>query len=397
MSLRAALLRAMLGALLVACASAMVSIFSWVGSDLPARFTGTTSLIAVACAIVLPVLPRDETYRFTLSGLVWIGIVGYQTTIGMILIWAELFPSSIVCEEALGFAIGVLPFSFATILIPLKQIERSKGSHHRASVVAVSILGLITVVIEAALLANGFVTGSFQDLGEIMLVWMILMGGGIVGSACAAGLFGTLRLWRRCAAIAGLLFTVVAVGYWIAAIYSNVAPIPHIISYAFVASGFAVALGVITIGGVLPLGRAERRLAPVLAALTAIVGLIAADFAKNGAVDPWTRQLLSATVILDFCVGLAIVILYRIGRKSAGRLWSISGADLACPRCGKRSTFATGEHPCPQCGFHVLIAFRDERCARCKHDVRHLPSGNPCPECGLAVENTASSYTPIQL
>lgn len=396
MPIRAILLRLMLAALFLACAAAIISIFVSIDNDLAARFIGSSVLIAVGCALVLPVMPREDAHRISLSGTVWIIVVAVEVLTALLSMWADLLRGRLVSGESFALAMFILFFGFFAAVIPIRQLERTPGPLHRISLLATGLLGVVTTGIVATLLFTGFSSLSPTLTEKLLGSWFALIGGSIVLSCCACGLIRSAPLWRRILAILGIAVTALAVICWMRLILtnfgSNMIEDVALLPWAFMASGIAVGIALLLIGKALPLGRIESRIIPWITLITIAVGWLAADVSAQKIKDALTWRLLAATCILDACMGLTTIILYRTGRRNAAKQWSISGADLTCPRCGKKSTFSVGEHPCTHCGFQVLIAFRDIQCARCRHDVRHLPTGSPCPECGLAIENSAANY-----
>lgn len=386
------MIRAIFCGITIACLSAVASMFVAAVHDMPSRLFATSMVIAGWCALTFPALPRDDMHRPRVRSVVWFLMVSLQVTIGLLIIWVDLVQPSFVPDEAVGFSIAILPFAFAATFFPLMQLERPRGPHHPAPLIAVGLFGIVTVGTECALLFNAFVLFGGTVTDKLLQSWAVLMWASAVISACVYAIAAGGRQWRVTVAVIGITTTVLAAGVWIELVYSNFTPARPLVPFALTASGIATAIGMLGMGIVVPLNRPARGLVPVFALLTALLGVF-----LSGAIERTNRmglyqQLLFGTAVLDGCVGLAIVILFQVGRRSVATNWEVLGAEVNCPRCGKRSTFATGSNPCPQCGFRVVIAFRDERCARCKHDVHLLPAGTPCPECGLAIENSVATY-----
>ncbi len=397
MAIRVIVLRSMLFMLFIACSTAITSIFASFQNDLGSRLVGSSVLLAVGCAALLPMMPKSDTQRLLLTGLVWIGVVAFEVVAGLFLIWSDLLSgASWFRSEIVSCAMLVAFVGYSAAFVPMRQLERASGPLLRISRFATVLIGLLTIGIALALLTAG-IGQTAQSLTEkLMGSWFTLLCGSIVLSCCAFGLIGGSPRWRKVLAIIGVVATSIGVACWMYQVLSDFRPQDtSALRWGLFSSGIAAGIGILSIGQALPLGPVEYRLLPGITLLTTLAGWLAGSLAtKNldGQFSELTGRLLAATLVLDGCLALTVVIFFVIGRRGAHKDWIVTGASLTCPRCGKRSNFAIGEHPCSRCGFHVLVAFRDEKCARCHHDVRHLPTGSPCPECGLAIENSAANY-----
>jgi len=397
MAIRVIVLRSMLFMLFIACSTAITSIFASFQNDLGSRLVGSSVLLAVGCAALLPMMPKSDTQRLLLTGLVWIGVVAFEVVAGLFLIWSDLLSgASWFRSEIVSCAMLVAFVGYSAAFVPMRQLERASGPLLRISRFATVLIGLLTIGIALALLTAG-IGQTAQSLTEkLMGSWFTLLCGSIVLSCCAFGLIGGSPRWRKVLAIIGVVATSIGVACWMYQVLSDFRPQDtSALRWGLFSSGIAAGIGILSIGQAQPLGPVEYRLLPGITLLTTLAGWLAGSLAtKNldGQFSELTGRLLAATLVLDGCLALTVVIFFVIGRRGAHKDWIVTGASLTCPRCGKRSNFAIGEHPCSRCGFHVLVAFRDEKCARCHHDVRHLPTGSPCPECGLAIENSAANY-----
>lgn len=386
--MRVIIMRSMLLLLFVACANAILSIFATFQNDIGSRLVGSSVLLAIGCGVLLPITPKTDTQRLTPLGLTWICVVAFEVIGGLALIWGDLLflGNTWFRSEGLALSMFIIFCGIFVTAIPLRQIENIRGPLLRIAKFTVVLIWLLTIVIAiaAALLSSG----RFPD--KLMGSWLTLLCGIIVALCCICGLIPGIALWRKALALIGLIATSVAIACWMYFVLSDFAKNTLLLQFAFLTSGIAAGLGILSIGPALPLGRVESRLLPWITIVTIIAGWCAASMAS--APSQFYGQLLSATLVLDGCLGLTVIIFYVIGRRAGFKEWIVTGASIECPRCGKKSKFAIGEHPCSRCGFQVLIAFRDIKCARCQQDVRHIPAGNPCPECGLAVENSAANY-----
>ena len=388
------IIRLMLGMLFVACLTAILSIFVPFLNDLGARLVGSSVLLAVGCAVLLPITPKENKQRLFLIARVWIGVVTFQVLAGLFLIWQDLIGgTSWIRSDTVSCAMLVIFVGICATIAPMRNFERRDEKLRSISKLAVWLIGLLTIGIALALLTAGNKAVSSNLVEKLMGSWFTLLCGSIVLSCCACGLIRGMPRWRKALAIIGLIAMSIGVACWMYQVLSDFRP-EHTsaLRLALVSSGIAAAIGILSIGQALPIGPVESRLLPWVALLTAVAGWFAGSLSQTNESAGLNGRLLAATLVLDGCLGLTVIIFYVVGRRGATKDWIVTGATLTCPRCGKKAIFSTGEHPCSSCGFHVLLAFRDEKCSRCQHDVQHLPAGNPCPECGLAVENSAASY-----
>ena len=382
----------MIGILFVASATAILSIFMSFDNGLGVRMVGSSVLLAVGCALLLPITPKENTQSLFLTARFWICFVAFELLAGLLLIWQDLISgTSSIRSDTISCTMLVAFLGICTVIAPTRNLEIGNEKLRSISRLATWLISLLTIGTVLALLTSGFNSTPLL-VEKLMSSWFTLLCSSIVLCCCACGLIlGTPR-WRKTIAIIGLITTSAGVACWMFGILSNFPRNSSILQLAFQTSGIAVGICIFSISQALPIGRVESRLIPWIALLTAAAGWLSGDLALPYGSTDLTERLLAATLVLDGCLGLTVIIFYVIGRRVSNKDWVVTGASLTCPRCGKKAIFSTGEHPCSRCGFHVLVAFRDENCSRCQHDVRHIPTGNPCPECGLAVENSAANY-----
>lgn len=391
----------MFGSLFVACGTAIISIiFLSQSIEIPWMLAGTSMIIAIACALLLPVIPRGDTQPIFLGGKVWIGVIAFESLLMLVMLWADYFNVGFWIFQPIAFTVMIVIVGFGLIILPLKQLERAPSAITPVALLATTLLAITAVCFSATFLALGWSRGSSGLIEQLLGAWLTATCASIALSCCASGLLRGARLWRRIVAIAGAAATIIAVGCWLQFIFSSFssASISNTLFWAFMLSGIAAASAILSIGNALALDKIESRFIPCIAALTIAVGWLAAHAASNSNSQnrlDWNTRLLIASAILDACLGLTVILLHRTTQRSATKSWVVVGAEVNCPRCGKKSTFSSGRTPCRSCGFEVLLAFRDAKCARCHHDVRVVRTEDPapaCPECGLAIERSADNY-----
>lgn len=384
----------MLGFLTVAGLLGVASVFS--PTDFGGRMVGSSCVVALACALFLPVLPRREGYALLLSGKVWMVVVVLIALGGLALIWNDTIGRP-MREETIAMSQVLLALGMFAAITPLKVLEHSVGKFRPVCKASLLITGGVTGLCIGALLFSNFAGGfSGNRIGELFSEWLVLVVGGIAGVACAAGWIGRRQGTRGIVPIVGIVVIIACIASWQEVIFHSWAGgVPPLgLKYALLLTGLSVAIAIHSIAVPMPLGRIERRLIPYIAIGAALMGVLAFLLARD--VDDWNvnfyyGRILAAVGIVEACLVLTLGVLWQLGRRAV-RPWTVSGAEVTCPRCGKRSNFAIGESPCSTCGFRVLIAFRDVCCAKCKHDVRTLEPGHPCPECGHEVERSSERY-----
>jgi len=401
MTVRALVLRCMFGSLFVACGTAILSvIFLDRSSEIPWILVGTSMVIAVACALLLPVIPRGETQPIFLSGKVWIGVIAVVSLCALVLIWGNYLSIGFTMNQSIAFTVLIVLVEFGLVILPLKQLERAPSAITPVALLTTTLLAITVVCFSVSFLALGWSRASPGLIEQLLGAWLTATCASIALSCCAYGLLRGARLWRRIVAIVGATATVVAVGCWLQLIFSPISTpfATYILSWAFMLSSIAAASAILSSGNALALGKIESRLVPWIAVLTIVVGWLAAHVTSNSNSQTtleWDTRLLNASAILGACLGLTVILLHRTSQRSATKSWKVVGAEVNCPRCGKKSTFSSGRNPCRSCGFEVLLAFRDAKCARCHYDVRVVRADDPapaCPECGLAIERSADNY-----
>ena len=390
MPLRTAILRTMIVALVAACACAIVFVILPAGWDRAARFIGTSASIAAACALALPALPKSDSHAIRWTGTVWLGMLVAEVVIILTTIWTD--GNCFGFGEPVMATAFLLPGTYAFCFTPLRHLGKTPDPFTLTARLAVFAFAGSTLTILAVWFAQG--TGSRGYL--LFPTWWVLMAWTVIAAACLVSYSPPKLFMRRAIGTVGIAATTLTAAIGITMIHS--APSFDEKSMLFAAGltgGLAGACAVLGLVDVLNLSRLQRGLALALAAGAACTGGVAAWMATvddPGSPQDWSMRIFAACLIADGCLGLTLAILFRLGRKAASREWAIDGADIYCPRCGKRSHFTTGIHPCPTCAFQVLVAFRDERCAKCRHELCALAPGHPCPECGTVPEHSATHY-----
>lgn len=380
----------MIVALVAACACAILFVIlpgSW---DRAARFIGTSALIAAACAAALPALPRSDAHAMRIAEWSWLGLILVEVALIEGMIWTDghFFGYD---EQAIA-SIFFLAGTYALAFVPLRHLGKTPDALTRPARLAVGAFTGSTAVILAIWFSDGLGSRAYI----LIPTWWTLVGWTILCAACAAGLAEPRSLMRRAIAVVGIASSTTAAAITIAVMHSSISETPTVLlAIGGFTAGIAGSCAVLALIDVLDLSLMNRRLALALAACALCTGALAGCVAvldSQYTRPEWAQRFFTAFLIADGCLGLTLIILHRIGRRATTHDWQIRGADILCPRCGKRSHFATGIHPCSHCAFQVLLAFRDDCCARCRHDLRALPEGSPCPECGTRPERSAADY-----
>ncbi|MSR69931.1 MAG: hypothetical protein EXS17_06250 [Phycisphaerales bacterium] len=388
MTLRTMVLRSMLCFLLLAALGGITSVF--IPTEFAPPIIETSAMIALVSALFVPVLPRREGYTVLLSGKVWMTVVLLIALGWIVIIWDRVL-ANLINVESIVVSQSILLLGMIVALIPLKLLEHSQVKFRTVAKASLLITGGTSVLMIGALLVRGGISNNL--FGE----WTVLILGGLAAVSCATGWVARRAGSSGILPLFGIVVTVICVGFWQPVIFEpQTGNVPlWIFGYALLLTGIAVGIAIHSIAKPLPLGRIERRLIPAITIAAMFMGLLSFMMARRtefGWVnDLHVDRLLVALAIVEGCLILTVIALWQLGRRSV-RPWTVCGAELACPRCGKRAIFATGESPCSTCGFVVLIAFRDVCCAKCKHDVRTLEPTHPCPECGHEVERSSERY-----
>ncbi len=384
----------MLCFLILAALGGVASVFF--PTDMGGRLIGSSCVVAVGSALFLPVLPRRDGYQLLLTGRVWLGVVSLIALGGLVLIWNDVVGRP-VREETVGVSQAILVLAMIASITPLVLFERSIVKFRGVCKASLIITGSATGLCIGAILLSNISGGlSGNRLAEVFLEWLVVVVGGIAGVSCATGWIARKGGWHGIIPLVGIAATLASIAFWQNPIFkstSGVVP-PDELSNAFLLTGLAVGIAIHSIAVPMQLGRIERRLIPSIALCAVLMGVIASLVARpdyDTGDGFYLARVLVALTIVEGCLVLTLIVLWQLGRRAV-RPFTISGAEVTCPRCGKRSTFAPGESPCSTCGFRVLIAFRDICCAKCKHDVRTLEPGHPCPECGHEVERSIERY-----
>lgn len=383
----------MLGALVAACGCAILFIVLPTNSFLSSRFIGSSVMIAFACAAALPALSKGGSGKPSPLEISWLGLLAVEVSLGLLLVW-ENGAMWGWREEVVIAAMFLLFGGYAIAFIPLQQLGKTHGPSHRLCGIAVGAIALATVAVIAALSINS-ATGGTNWL--LIPTWWVLMAWIVAAGTSAMGFAPPRSFGRRLVSTIGIAAATIAGSVTIAVIHSDANE--HnlvVLTTGSICAGLAGCAAVLSVIDVLVLGKTERHCALAFAAMLATTGLLGAWITASGnQADErsWSVRLFMASLVADGCLGLATVILYKVGRRNQLREWDVDGTEVRCPRCNKRSFFKIGTNPCAHCGIRVLVAFQDEKCPRCQHDLRNLTSDHPCPECGLMPERSAARYS----
>lgn len=382
----------MLGALFVACATAVATILFSIDSNVAGPCIASSFMIAVACAAMLPMMPRRDEFRFRISGIVWIVAMSTDALLGIFLIWEDFLSLRVSDFECTAAAMFILFAGTCVVIVPLRHMEATNGPVRRVAMFSSIAIGLVTLSMVAVMLVNSVTRIGSLQVDEGIGYWAALMGASVTIGAASCGLIPGVATWRRVISWIGIVAAVLVAGGWMQIIRANPPMTDPIYSWEFLGAGVCGGVAIYSVGRVLQLGRLEGALIPYIAFLTVVSGVLASRAVVIQNADSWVARSLFATLLIEGCLALTVIILYRIGRKATLRDWQISGAEVACPRCGKRGHFGIGEHACKECSCRILLAFRDTKCPKCHHDVQQLQPGRPCPECGVQPERSAGNY-----
>jgi MFS family permease len=105
----------------------------------------------------------------------------------------------------------------------------------------------------------------------------------------------------------------------------------------------------------------QRRHAWVFYAAVALILALAAIISGIIISEPhggdWIVRVVGVVAILDGCFSLCVPILHRLGGREATEktTQTYNQIELACPRCGERGIYATGNISCPQCSLCLRV------------------------------------------
>lgn len=383
---------------LLAALGGIASIFF--PSSLGGRLVGSSVIIGVACALFIPALPKRDGADVLLLGRVWLFTIALIALGGLVLVWDRFDGLYAIAEEVIVLSQVILAMGFFAAALPLKTLERPVGAFRGVAKTSLAITCASTVLIIGALFFS-LIRGGNGPLPNENLFgeWFILTFAGIVGIASASGGVGSVSPWRKVLPALGIIAAVASAAAWQVIVFelNTASNFDDGLALPFLLTGLAIGIALYSISGVIALGVVEKRLIPVIAFFSVALGVLGFLLTKRPPYE-WVHaarceRIIAAVWVVEACLTLTVIILWQLGRRSV-RPWTITGAEITCPRCGKRSHFATGQSPCKTCGFIVLVAFNDVCCAKCKHDVRGLEPGHPCPECGQEVERSSARYLP---
>lgn len=393
MTIRLLVIRTMLLSLFAAgVLVAALVLFDPLG-DLLLKAVGTCVVIIVGCGVILPTLPRTDDVALTPVGIAVMVVVAVLAGLGLLLIWV---PRNMLREDAVGALMFLTALTTPALLVPLRHAGSPHPRTRRMAWGALLLIGGAALGPAVAVAATALQWTSRVALDREMGMWVVLTGSACALAACACGMTPSRSRALRIACGCGVVLVCAAALQWTLIVLQDRFNEPWEMQVAlplmFAAGSFAV-LGATA---ALPLGIVERRLVPAIIALLLVAGGLsfwAADGQSHASRSFLPERLLTADLMIALCLAIAVGVLYRAGAKRISKSALIESTEVLCPRCGKRSQFASGRDSCKHCGLRILIAFNDVRCPNCQQDVSHL-GGNPtCPECGTMVDRSAAHYS----
>ncbi|NBX35967.1 MAG: hypothetical protein EBR10_01915 [Planctomycetes bacterium] len=394
MTLRLAIIRLMLLSLFAAGVFTAVLLLVDSNGSLLGKAVGTCAIIAVGCGLLLPTLPRSDAIALTPVGIGAAVAIAALAVLGLLLVW---IPSGWVREGAIVALMFLIGLTFPALAVPLRYAASPNRGTRRAAWGALLLIGGSALGPSIAVGAAILQWTSQTALDRSMGMWVVLTGSACGLVACACGLERSRHRVVRIASLLGILLTCAAGLQWTVIVLQNLFDDVWQLRVALPLSFAAGSLAVVGATSALPLGITERRLIPGIVALLLVAGGISfwvADGQSHASSSFLPERLLTADLLIAVCLAIAVAVIYRVGAKRSDRSATIDSVEVLCPRCGKRSRFASGSDSCKHCGLRILIAFNDVRCPKCHHDVSHLDSASLCPECGTSVDRTALRYVP---
>jgi len=394
MSLRAAILRAILILLALTAATAVIGIFI-PGTTFVWRIVGTGATAILLGAIGLrfaAMVERPSTQIAGLAGLVGcavIGLIAGSLTMGVMDLLMPGFQEQ--------WWLTLLLLVDATILVVVALALHGSARKTPAAIC------LAAVAVIALLLGLFAIWGT--PLSEILvnrsvrLFWATMWFGTL-------GAFSLIGLRRPADLNAGFAMTICMVGVVAACVGAVLVGFSGERQWLdFVPTGALTANAIafpVALWMLLELCRTPSRLLWIpltsVAAATVAMGSIAVG-EWTDSYDPLWERLIAASSIVGVCSVVATLVVSRVARSIAAptTVAELSDAiDLRCPLCGLQQKLpiqrrvdsadaGSGSPTCGRCGLELRIVATIPRCGTCEQIL--LWSMTPdCPECGATIQ-----------
>lgn len=389
---RSLLLRVLLLAVAGSALLGVVAIFAQ--SALSGQLVGSAITCAFACALIVPVTPREPGDRVDSIAVIYMSYIGVSAALVLLLIWNSTLFGSLDSIVALWFFVGV-PAMLLVVGALRSRLAAKPPLRASEDIAAWGVAGTLgfTMVLHAA------APGTLSSEGEIAFGY-ILIAAVLVASLAATALRPRAKhplsgtpdpppIERRLAWLAFALTLLAAIASF-TAIESGAGlsrgGSPWLT--AMLLATFAVPIAIWNYFG---LAHADLKLFAMRVTATAttfVAGGCATyagwlDYGSTGAeIDLAVRAALAA-MIVAIASTLAGLVTLRMARMRAALAGPITFIDWKCPRCKTPAGGPPGELRCQRCGLTAIIGFRDDLCPDCGYDLHAMRDASKnCPECG---------------
>jgi len=394
-------LRLMLIALAASAIMAIASIYA--SSDIAWRILATTLIAAVACALMIPVAPREGSAGMDGLQRTVCGYLAIAFAVCMLPVWDIRMGSRSEFLLGLWFSVGIPALALAIAgLRGRRNEDRSRALAEHIAIGGASGAILLALVVD---MLCGSLLGATWEYA--LMSGFVCVAGSIVASASALGrrtassarimpapapepidrVLGTLGMVAGTAWVTLAVMALVHDGRASAAalIHSSSDLWPLAVMCMAVALPCAIwcAIGLSRVTG--PARFLRHAAAGSALALGAVVSFAVAQviWTDVARLDDMLARLIGALAVVGASSLLAALVMMRLSMGRCIVADPIESLAWTCPRCATRGSIGLGEHCCAACGLAVHIELRDDRCPGCGYDLRGQPAGAvACPECG---------------
>lgn len=377
------LLKLLLLTLAAAAFTGIIAIFAAPSVTGRAALTACAAALCIALAIpVSRLLDKDSSRP---GGMVGLSAIVLAMVVFFAAIWGGLIISWWAEARLAGTGFLVL---FGGVVPGFLLTAWNKTGYSWAARVAV-VAGMLGAVVGIAAVW----TGSHPLDENLGISAMHIAGAGAAAAMCLVGAGRAGPLWPWIGVLSALVqFSLGIYGTWFdrsgdPTLFTAMASVSFVIGHANVMKR-------------VPAGQAG-----FWAKLAAIIGMAGAGISTTIVVlvDQWydssgsdiPTRILGASALMATCGTMAVLILYRLQKKSAGAIAgplssAITKVDLTCPHCGKGQAIEVAPRTghCSNCNLVIRVTIREPRCTACEYPLLGV-KGDRCPECG---EPIASSF-----